>query len=121
MSGGRGCICPNISLERPLVEEQIGPAIAAEIAGHNLIPGLAPAVLHLQLRQIAFAETAIELAPARGAIVEEQIRRAAVGEVACKNEGPARSTAVVHLQLRNAALAVERRKQQPRAMRLTQR
>src|SRR6185437_3671308 len=97
---------PDFSLERPLVEQQVGPAIAAEIAGHNLIPGVAPAVLHLQLRQIAIAEAAIELTPAGGAIVEEQIRCAAVGEVACQNERPTRSPAVVYLHLGNAALAV---------------
>jgi hypothetical protein len=62
---------PNFSLERPLIEQQVGPAIAAEIAGHNLIPGVTPAVLHLQLRQISVAETAIELTPAGGAIVEK--------------------------------------------------
>jgi hypothetical protein len=57
---------PRHSLERQLVEKEVSPAIAAEIAGHNPIPGLAPAALHLPLRQIAVAETAIELTPTGG-------------------------------------------------------
>src|SRR6476660_68684 len=58
-----------------VVEKEVGPAIASEVTGNDLGPGLPPVVVDAQLRQVRPAVVPVVLADPGCAVVEQQVRR----------------------------------------------
>src|SRR5690606_21642332 len=90
-----------------VVEQQVGEAVAAEVAGDDLRPGLAPPGVLLQEPGGAVGVDGVELADPGLGVVEQQVGDALVGEVAGHDLLPGLAPAGVLLQQPGGAVSVD--------------
>ncbi len=103
-AGPVGCV--ELPIPDRVVEEQVGVEAAAEVAGNDMLPGVAKAVDRSQQADCPGAVSGVELGLAGGRVVEQQVGVWPAAELAGHNVAPRVAHAREALQQRQPACAV---------------